>query len=218
MKHVPWLYIKGFSSHIPAHWTSFLLSTCFSLTPTAGDLTNQAPNSGILHAFLNLVMLFNCLAFSKVTTFTCSFGAFNVGVSVFNMSFPGADVGGLGLVRTAEGAAWYHRSIHIRPSVIFSACQSLLDLAGRINESLVYPTGCRITGLTDLWQDVQQGLANTLRVCKKKNKQKKRELLTKSANATSPECGLALCVSVLSITICIYHRWTLGTWQPLLRH
>lgn len=75
--------------------------------PTPRDLTTQMLNSGILHALLDLVMLFNCLAFPKVTTFTCSFGAFDVNVSVFNMSFPGTDVRGLGLVRAAEGADRY---------------------------------------------------------------------------------------------------------------
>lgn len=108
------------------------------------------PNSGILHALPNLVMLFNCLAFPKVTTFTCSFGAFDVNVSVFNMSFSGADVRGLGLVRATEGADRHHRSILCRPSVIFSACHSLFDLPGLINEPTVYPTGCRITVPADL--------------------------------------------------------------------
>lgn len=49
-------------------------------------------------------MLFNCLAFPKVTTFTCSFDAFDVSVSMLNMSFPGADVRGLGLVKATERA------------------------------------------------------------------------------------------------------------------
>lgn len=42
------------------------------------------------------------LPFPKVATFTCSFGACDVSVSVFNMSFSGADVRGLDLVRAAE--------------------------------------------------------------------------------------------------------------------
>lgn len=53
-----------------------IFPACLTLTPTPGGLTTPMPNAGILHALRNLVMLFNCLAFSKVTTFTCSFGAF----------------------------------------------------------------------------------------------------------------------------------------------
>lgn len=85
------------------------LPRCLQLasTPTPRDLTTQMLNSGILHALLDLVMLFNCLAFPKVTTFTCSFGAFDVSVSVFNMSFPRTDVRDMGLVRAAEGADRY---------------------------------------------------------------------------------------------------------------
>lgn len=75
-------------------------------------------------------MLFNCLAFSKVTTFTCSFGALGVTVFVFNMSFPRADVRGLGFVREADGADWCHQSLLSRSFVIFSACQALLDFPG----------------------------------------------------------------------------------------
>lgn len=137
-------------------WGTFcsIFPACLTLTPTPWDLTTQMSNSGILHALPNLVMLFNCLAFPKVTTFTCSFGALDVNVSMFNMSFSGADVRGLGLVRAAEGADWHHQSILCMPSVIFSVCHSLFDLPGLINEPTVFPTGCRITVPADLWRDV----------------------------------------------------------------
>lgn len=103
------------------------------------------PYSGISHVLPNLVMLFNCLAFPKVTTFTCSFGAFDVNVSVFNMSFSWADVRGLGLVRAVEGDDHQNQSIPCRSSVIFSACLSFLHLPDLINAPMVYPTGYRIT-------------------------------------------------------------------------
>ncbi len=107
------------------------------------------PNSGILHALPNLVMLFNCLAFPKVTTFACSFGAFDVNVSVFNMSFSGADVRGLGLVRAAEEADRHGWSILSRQSVIFSACHSFFDPSGLINEPRVFPAGWAIAVLAE---------------------------------------------------------------------
>lgn len=44
-------------------------------------------NFGILHPLQNLDMLFNCLAFPKVTTFTCSFDFLDVSVSVLNTFF-----------------------------------------------------------------------------------------------------------------------------------
>lgn len=116
-----------------------------TLTPTPRDLTTQMLNSGILHALPNLVILFNCLAFPKVTTFTCSFGACDVNVSVFNMSFSGAGVRGPGLVRATEGADWHRRSILSRPSVIFPAWRSFFDPSGLINEPTVYSLGCRAT-------------------------------------------------------------------------
>lgn len=116
-----------------------------TLIPTPRDLATQMLNSGIFHALPNLVMLFNCLAFPKVTTFTCSFGACDVNVSVFNMSFSGAGVRGLGLVRATEGADWHHRSILSRPSVIFPAWRSFFDPSGLINEPTVYSVGRRAT-------------------------------------------------------------------------
>lgn len=102
-----------------------------------------------LHALPNLGILFNCLAFPKVTTFTCSFGACDVNVSLFNMSFCGADVRGPGLV----GAARHRQSILSRPSVNFSACHSF-DHTDLICDPAVYSTGCRITVPADLWRDV----------------------------------------------------------------
>lgn len=91
-----------------------IFPACLALTSTPRDLTTEMPNSGILHALPNLAMLFSCLAFPKVT-FACSFGAFDVNVSVFNTSFSGADVRGLGLIRAAEGADRHRRSILSRP-------------------------------------------------------------------------------------------------------
>lgn len=67
-------------------------------TPPPQESSTQVQNFGILHALPNLGALFKCLAFTKVTTFTCSFGAFDVNVFMFNMSFCGADVTGPGLV------------------------------------------------------------------------------------------------------------------------
>lgn len=125
-----------------------------TLLPTPWDLTTQMPYSGISHALPNLVMLFHYLAFPKVTTFTCSFGAFDVNVSVFNMSFSGADVRGLCLVKAAEGADQHNQSILCKTSVIFSACLSILDLPDLINAPTVYPRGCRITVPGGLWRDV----------------------------------------------------------------
>lgn len=82
------------------------------------------------------------------------FGAFNVNVSVFNMSFPRADVKGLGLVRAAEEADRYYRSILFRLSVIFSACHSLLDLRGLINSPGFTQQVAELQGFVDLLQDV----------------------------------------------------------------
>lgn len=104
----------------------------------------QMQNFGILHAPPNLGILFNCLAFPKVTTFTCSFGACDVNVSLFNMSFCGADVRGPGLV----GADRHHQSILSRHYVNFSACHSF-DHTDLICDPTVY-TGCRITVPADL--------------------------------------------------------------------
>lgn len=44
-------------------------------------------NFGILHPLQNLGMLFNCLAFPKVATFTCSFDFLDVSVPVLNTFF-----------------------------------------------------------------------------------------------------------------------------------
>lgn len=79
---------------------------------------------------------------------------FDVNVSVFNMSFSGAGVRGLGFDRAAEGADWHQQSILSRASVIFSSCHSLLDLPSLINKPTVNPRGCRITVPADLWRDV----------------------------------------------------------------
>lgn len=88
-------------------------------------------------------MLFNCLAFPKVTTFTCSFGAFNVSVSVFNMSFfppPGQISGVWALVRATERADRHYQSVLTRLAVVLTACRCLLDLSGQINEPTVWVT------------------------------------------------------------------------------
>ncbi len=145
-----------FFSFFQTTWGTFcsIFPACLTLTPTPWDLTTQMPNSGILYALPNMVMLFNCLTFPKVTTFTCSFGAFDVNVSVFNMSFSGVDVRGLSLVKAAEGADRHHQSILSRPSVVFPVCHSFFDPPGLINEPTVYPTGHRITVPADLWRDV----------------------------------------------------------------
>lgn len=139
MLHMCWDYK---SNHIISQSAagSFcsIFTACLTPTPTPRDLTTPKPNSGILHALPNLVMLFNCLAFPKVTTFACSFGAFDFNVSVSNMSFSGADVRGLGLVRAVEVADRPRRSILNRSSVIFSACHFPLDLPGLINAPTVY--------------------------------------------------------------------------------
>lgn len=85
-----------------------------------------------------MLLLFNWLAFQKVTTFTCSFGATDVNVSVFNMSFSGADVGGPDLVRAAEGADGQDQSVHSGFLVIFFSCHSSLDFFSLINAPRVY--------------------------------------------------------------------------------
>lgn len=118
------------------HWREIPLNiSSLSHSPQHWDLTTQMLNSGILHAPPILVMLFNCLAFPKVTTFTCSFGVFDVNVSVFSMSFSRADVRCLGLVRAAEGLDRHQQSILSRHSVIFAARHSLLIPPGLINET-----------------------------------------------------------------------------------
>lgn len=85
------------------------------------------------------------LEFPKVTTFTCSFGACDVNVSLFNMSFCGADVRGPSLV----GADRRRQSILSRPSVNFSACHSF-DHTDLICDPTIYSTRCRITVPADL--------------------------------------------------------------------
>jgi hypothetical protein len=76
---------------------------------------NAIQHCGILHALPKCVGLFNRVAFPKVMAFLCSYGAFDVNVSVFNISFLSAFVSGLIPVRSAEMA--YQHLFHLSLSL-----------------------------------------------------------------------------------------------------
>lgn len=124
----PWLIPKSHHKKILQHDSFYLESrSAFPAWHLWIWPLLAVPHSGISHVRPNLVVLLNCLSFPKVTTFTCSFGALDVNVSVFNMSFSGAGVRGLALVRAVEGADRYNWSIPSRAPAIFSACHSVSD-------------------------------------------------------------------------------------------
>lgn len=94
---------------------------------------NAVQHCGILHALPKCVGLFNRVAFPKVMAFLCSYGAFDVNVSVFNISFSSAFVSGLIPVRAAEMAYQQEGLILSQLPVIFSTCHSPLHLPGLID-------------------------------------------------------------------------------------
>lgn len=136
-----WLQIIQRYSGFSVHWRYILLniSSLFLSNPdTSGfDRTLRCRTLPFYMYFQIWLCYSTVWHFQRSQPFTCSFGAFDVNVSVFNVSFSGADVRGLGLVRAAEEADRHCRSIPSRPTVIFSASRSVCDIPGLINEPTV---------------------------------------------------------------------------------